>query len=156
MVAAGPEQVGADDWVRTIDVVQRGRHAQTGQEVARRVQVQSSVRIPKWPPPKRESSVRSPANVIDGRCWNNNYYYINELELQTRRFLNEGGFSSFEFHRDLFRAALESAKEVQRSALLAMAKDSDIGGHAPTPASVSARPGLAFLKRSNTAWLGRP
>jgi hypothetical protein len=56
-------------------------------------------------------SVKTPAHVIDGRCWNNNYYYITELELQMRRFLNEGNFASFEFHGELFRAALESVKE---------------------------------------------
>ena len=55
--------------------------------------------------------VKTPAHVIDGRCWNNNYYYINELELQMRRFLNEGDFNSFKFHGEHFRAALESVKE---------------------------------------------
>ena len=55
--------------------------------------------------------VKTRAHVIDGRCWNNNYYYINELELQMRRFLNEGDFNSFKFHAEHFRAALESVKE---------------------------------------------
>lgn len=55
--------------------------------------------------------VKTRAHVIDGRCWNNNYYYINKLELQMRRFLNEGDFNSFKFHAEHFRAALESVKE---------------------------------------------
>jgi hypothetical protein len=55
--------------------------------------------------------VKTPAHVIDGRCWNNNYYYINELELQMRRFLNANDFSSFKFHGEHFRAALETVKE---------------------------------------------
>jgi hypothetical protein len=55
--------------------------------------------------------VKTPAHVIDGRCWNNNYYYISELELQMRRFLNDGDFNSFKFHGEHFRAALESVKE---------------------------------------------
>jgi hypothetical protein len=55
--------------------------------------------------------VKTPAHVIDGRCWNNNYYYITELELQMRRFLNNGDFTSFKFHGEHFRAALESVKE---------------------------------------------
>jgi hypothetical protein len=55
--------------------------------------------------------VKTPAHVIDGRCWNNNYYYITELELQMRRFLNDGNFASFTYHGEQFRAALESVKE---------------------------------------------
>jgi hypothetical protein len=41
-------------------------------------------------------------------CWNNNYYYITELELEMRRFLNNGDFASFTYHGEQFRAALES------------------------------------------------
>ena len=55
--------------------------------------------------------VKTPAHVIDGRCWNNNYYYIAELELQMRRFLNNGDFASFKFHAELLRESLESVKE---------------------------------------------
>jgi len=55
--------------------------------------------------------VKTPVHVIDGRCWNNNYYYINELELQMRRFLNQRDFASFKFHGKDFEAALESVKE---------------------------------------------
>jgi hypothetical protein len=55
--------------------------------------------------------VRTTAHVIDGRCWNNNYYYITELELQMRRFLNNADFGSFTYHAQEFRAALESVME---------------------------------------------
>jgi hypothetical protein len=55
--------------------------------------------------------VKTAAHVIDGRCWNNNYYYITELELEMRRFLNDGDFASFTYHGEQFRAALESVKE---------------------------------------------
>ena len=55
--------------------------------------------------------VKTPAHLIDGRCWNSNYYYIVELELQMRRFLSDGNFAWFRFHRELFRATLASVKE---------------------------------------------
>ncbi|AQQ05675.1 hypothetical protein B0E33_20635 [Roseibium algicola] len=55
--------------------------------------------------------VKTPAHVIDGRCWNSNYYYITDLELEMRRFLNEGDFASFRYHGEQFRAALESVRE---------------------------------------------
>jgi hypothetical protein len=55
--------------------------------------------------------VKTPAHVIDGRCWNNNFYYITELELEMRRFLNDRDFGSFKFHGDAFKAVLESVKE---------------------------------------------
>jgi len=55
--------------------------------------------------------VKTAAHVIDGRCWNCNYYYMTELELQMRRFLNDGDFNSFKFHGDHFRSALEIVKE---------------------------------------------
>ena len=37
--------------------------------------------------------------------------YITELELQMRRFLNEGDFTSFKFHGECLRAAAETVKE---------------------------------------------
>lgn len=51
------------------------------------------------------------AHVIDGLCWNKNYYYIKELELEMRRFLNSHDFSVFKHHGNEFRDALESALE---------------------------------------------
>jgi hypothetical protein len=55
--------------------------------------------------------VVAPPHVVDGRCWNNNYYYMKEMELEMRRFLNGRDFACFSYHRDLFRNALESAIE---------------------------------------------
>jgi hypothetical protein len=55
--------------------------------------------------------VVTPAHVVDGRCWNSNYYYMRELELQMRRFLNGNDFGSFTHHGDFFRGAIESAME---------------------------------------------
>jgi len=55
--------------------------------------------------------VQTKAHVIDGLCWNSNYRYIKELELQLRRFLNEHDFSAFKHHGTEFREALESALE---------------------------------------------
>ena len=55
--------------------------------------------------------VSTKAHVIDGRCWNDNYYYIREMELQMRRYLNDHDAEVFEFHSDLFEAALENVKE---------------------------------------------
>ena len=51
------------------------------------------------------------SDVIDGRCWNDNYYYMKDMELEMRRYLNGSDFSVFRYHADLFRSALESAIE---------------------------------------------
>jgi hypothetical protein len=58
-----------------------------------------------------ELGVTTKAHVIDGRCWNNNYYYMKEMELEMRRYLNEGNFDVFKYHGGLFRGALQSAIE---------------------------------------------
>lgn len=55
--------------------------------------------------------VKTPSDVIEGICWNNNYRYIKELELQMRRFLNDYDFSAFKHHENYFRDALESVRE---------------------------------------------
>jgi hypothetical protein len=58
-----------------------------------------------------ELGISTRAHVIDGLCWNRNYYYIKQLELQMRRFLSAHDFASFQYHGDKFRAALESVLE---------------------------------------------
>jgi hypothetical protein len=58
-----------------------------------------------------EFPISTQAHVIDGLCWNRNYYYIKELQLQMRRFLNAHDFDAFEYHRSELRAALESVLE---------------------------------------------
>ena len=55
--------------------------------------------------------VATNADVIDGRCWNDNYYYMKDMELEMRRYLTGGDFSVFRYHGDLFRSALQSAIE---------------------------------------------
>lgn len=55
--------------------------------------------------------VGTKAHVIDARCWNDNYYYIKDMELEMRRYLNGDDFSVFRHHRELFRTALESVVE---------------------------------------------
>jgi hypothetical protein len=55
--------------------------------------------------------VAAKAHVIDGRCWNENYYYMKELESEMRRYLAGNDFSAFKHHRELFCSALASAIE---------------------------------------------
>jgi|SRR5579859_3485650 len=55
--------------------------------------------------------VATKAHVIDGRCWNDNYYYMRDLELEMRRFLNGYDFSVFKYHGTLFESALQNAME---------------------------------------------
>lgn len=55
--------------------------------------------------------VATKAHVIDGRCWNNNYYYMRDMELEMRRYLNGNDFSAFKYHGPLFRTALENVVE---------------------------------------------
>lgn len=55
--------------------------------------------------------VSTPAHLIDARCWNSNYYYLKDLELEMRGFLNGGDFSAFKYHGDLFRGVLRNVME---------------------------------------------
>jgi hypothetical protein len=55
--------------------------------------------------------VGTPANVIDAQCWNSNYYYMKDMELEMRRFLIGGDFGCFKHHRKTFRDALQSVIE---------------------------------------------
>lgn len=49
--------------------------------------------------------------MIDAQCWTKNYYYIKDLELEMRRFLNEGDFASFKHHGYLFKTAYQNVIE---------------------------------------------
>lgn len=51
------------------------------------------------------------AHIIDGRCWFDNYYYMKDMELEMRRFLNGGDFSVFSHHSELFKHTLENTME---------------------------------------------
>lgn len=55
--------------------------------------------------------VASKAHLIDARCWNDNYYYMKELELEMRRYLNQNDFAAFKHHGDLFKRTLQSVLE---------------------------------------------
>ena len=55
--------------------------------------------------------VRTKAHMIDARCWNDNYYYLKDLELEMRRYLNDHDTGVFRYHSDLFRTALEGVRE---------------------------------------------
>lgn len=55
--------------------------------------------------------VTTKAHMVDARCWHQNYYYMNELQLEMRRFLASQDFNSFKYHGSMFKTALESALE---------------------------------------------
>jgi len=55
--------------------------------------------------------VQMAAHLVDGHCWNNNYYYMKEMELEMRRYLNDQDFNSFKYHQELFRTALQNVIE---------------------------------------------
>ena len=58
-----------------------------------------------------EVGVSTKVDVIDGRCWNSNYSYMKDLELEMRRYLNGNDISVFRYHHDLFGKALQSVLE---------------------------------------------
>jgi hypothetical protein len=51
------------------------------------------------------------SQLVEARCWNQNYYYLAELELEMRRFLNTNDYGSFKHHGVRFQSALQSALE---------------------------------------------
>lgn len=51
------------------------------------------------------------AHVLDGICWNHNYRYLQELQLEMRRFLNAFDYNAFRFNGELFRNGVESVME---------------------------------------------
>ncbi|MGB8842573.1 MAG: hypothetical protein WCC64_16050 [Aliidongia sp.] len=55
--------------------------------------------------------VSTKSDVLNVQCMNGNYYYMKEMELEMRRFLNGNDFSVFKYHRELFQTALQSAVE---------------------------------------------
>lgn len=55
--------------------------------------------------------VTTNSQIVDARCWHQNYYYMTDLELEMRRFLASQNFESFKYHGDMFKTALESALE---------------------------------------------
>jgi hypothetical protein len=51
------------------------------------------------------------AHVLDGICWDNNYRYLQELQLEMRRFLKTEDFNTFKYNGALFRSGYDSAME---------------------------------------------
>jgi hypothetical protein len=51
------------------------------------------------------------SHLVDARCWNENYYYMNDMELEMRRFLNSGDYGVFAYNGELFRKSVESTLE---------------------------------------------
>lgn len=58
-----------------------------------------------------ELGVSTKAEVVDARCWNQNYYYMRDLELEMRRFLSDGNFATFKHHSELFKSTYQSVAE---------------------------------------------
>jgi hypothetical protein len=50
-------------------------------------------------------------HLLDGRCWNTNYYYLKEMELEMKRFLNSHDFGEFKFHSEFFKRAFTNVLE---------------------------------------------
>jgi hypothetical protein len=55
--------------------------------------------------------INAKSHLVDGRCWFSNYGYLVELQLEMRRALSNGGFSSFRYHSDLFERSYLSLVE---------------------------------------------
>ena len=56
-------------------------------------------------------SLGTKVHLVDGKCWFENYYYLQSLQDEMRRFLLNGDFGCFRFHSELFRTAYESLQE---------------------------------------------
>ncbi len=54
-------------------------------------------------------------HLIDGRSWFHNYGYLMNMQLEMRRYLNEGDITSFTDHSDLFRQGLQTTLEAVSS-----------------------------------------
>lgn len=54
------------------------------------------------------------SNLVQARCSFENYYYMKEMQLEMRNFLQTGSFQSFSYHQDIiekaYRAALEETE----------------------------------------------
>jgi hypothetical protein len=57
--------------------------------------------------------INTPVVVLDGQCWNRNYYYLKDLEREMRRFLLAGDNTCFRYHQEEFRSACESVIEAE-------------------------------------------
>ncbi len=56
-------------------------------------------------------SLGTKTHLVDGQCWFKNYYYIQSLQDEMRRYLLDGDFGCFRHNSQLFRTAYESMRE---------------------------------------------
>lgn len=56
-------------------------------------------------------SLATKTHLVDGQCWFKNYYYLQTLQDEMRRFLLKGDFNCFSHNSELFRTAHESMQE---------------------------------------------
>lgn len=56
-------------------------------------------------------STGATTDMIDFKCWHDNYLYMKRLENEMRRFLLEGDFAAFSFNREIFRETIQTVIE---------------------------------------------
>jgi len=59
--------------------------------------------------------VMSKAPAVEAVCWSKNYYYLQEMQREMRRFLNAHEFTVFSHHSDLLKSVAESIEESLRA-----------------------------------------
>nr|WP_295468223.1 hypothetical protein [Mesorhizobium sp.] len=52
--------------------------------------------------------VSTNSDIVEARCWSNNYQYLQQMRLDMLKFLNDGRFDHFGPHAEIIRAASES------------------------------------------------
>lgn len=55
--------------------------------------------------------VATKTELLNARCWNHNYSYMMEMQLEMRRFLTAQDYTAFKHHGDILSATLQSALE---------------------------------------------
>lgn len=58
-----------------------------------------------------ELSPTTKTHLVDGQCWFRNYYYLQSLQDEMRRFLLHGDYACFSHNSDLFRMSHETMLE---------------------------------------------
>ncbi|OKO67858.1 hypothetical protein AC629_42465, partial [Bradyrhizobium sp. NAS80.1] len=47
------------------------------------------------------------SDIVEGRCWSNNYQYMRQMRLNMLKHINDGSFEHFGKHDDLIRSAYQ-------------------------------------------------
>jgi hypothetical protein len=50
------------------------------------------------------------SDVVEGRCWTNNYQYMRQMQLDMSKYLSDGHFEHFGKHHVLIKSAFETLK----------------------------------------------